>query len=470
MRVDICYVVSHGFALRMLVQTNLIGLLLERGLKVAIVSLNPEDQNFDVFRENPGISLIQWKESTGIWDDNYLFKRAYFLEDIDANTALKEKFYNSLFFSKSKHPWKRIRPLWYYTIYRLIRVFPGIRQRFLNSESKHLESAEADAIISRLNPRLLVSTYPVSIIEAKMLWAAKKHKVRTVLQMLSWDNITTKGRFPVLADHFLAWGPVMQRELMEYYNLDENEITVTGVPHFDLHVQVREGEVNPEALPSPRPFQGKAYLFFAMSSPRFAPREIDIVEWLAKAVQEGKFGEEVHLVVRPHPQNVQTFMAKTSWLKRLEALEGEKVIVDYPSLNDSQIRWSMQKKDMLALSQLLSGCSLCLNSGSTVSLDALQHHKPVILTSFDGKARLNYWNSARRLVDYTHLKQLCDMGGARITRSYASLEEAIRFFLSDPNHALEQRKSVLYNQCYQDDGKATARAVEVLVKQWEATA
>jgi len=462
MSVDICYLISHGFAARMLLQTNLVQRLTKKGLKVAIVSPDATDENWGDLSNDPLVQLVEWKTKSTIWDDDYLYKRMYFLEDLSKNSALLEKFYNALFYSDSRHPWKRVRPLYYYSIYQLIRFFPGIRARFLKKENKHLHSEEAQSILQELNPRLVVSTYPVSIIEAKMIHSAKEQGIHTLLHLLSWDNITCKGKFPAVPDSFIAWGDIMFNELQEYYGLTKEQVTICGVPHFDQHVEVRENPA-PEAMLTELGLNPeRPYLLVAMSSPRFAPKEIDIVEWLSSKTVQDFFGKEMQLVVRPHPQNVTTFMAKESWLTRLDALKSDRVAIDYPRLSESKIRWSMKKQDMLRLSNLITGCSVCLNSGSTVSIDALMHNKPVILTSFDADANLPYWNSARRLVDYTHLKKLVAAGGALSVGSFAALGKAIQTYMTDPKGDLSKRREALFQECYQDDGLATERVVAAL--------
>lgn len=446
----------------MLLQTNLIGRLTAKGYSVAIISPGANDENFAAFGNDDKVRLYEWHGKTSIWDDDYLYKRMYFLEDLKTNTALREKFYNALFYSKSIHPWKRIRPLYYYLIYLLVKVFPGIRTRFLKKERKHLASEEASALLEKIDPKLLVSTYPVSIIEAKLLHAARLVNTDTLLHLLSWDNITCKGKFPVLPDRFIVWGNIMQQELQDYYDVPEGKIKVCGVPHFDEHVRIRESAVELSVIHELGLSVHKPYLFFAMSSPRFAPKEIDIVEWLAKAVEADKFGQEMQLVVRPHPQNVQDFTAKKSWLGRLDGIRTQRVGIDYPEMVKSKIRWSMKKSDMARLSSILAGCSICFNSGSTVSIDALMHNKPVILTSFDGGARLSYWNSARRLKDYTHLDKLLKAGGAITVSSYSEMTDAIEAYLALPQQDLAQRRNALLEECFIDDGKATQRVVEAI--------
>ena len=385
----------------------------------------------------------------------------YYLEDINANTALKEKFYNGLFYSDSRHPWKRIRPLWYFLIFRLIKYFPGIRKKFLQSESRHLKSGFAKKLLEDLAPKTLVSTYPVSIMEAKLLYEAHAQNIHTTLHMLSWDNITTKGRFPVLPKYFVTWGPVMDEELTEYYGIDKVNKATCGVAHFDHHVKVREADSTAD-LSRLGLRNDRQYILIAMSSPRFAPKEIDIVEWLADQIQKDEFGKDMQLVVRPHPQNVTTFMANESWLARLEKIKSDRVGVDYPLLNSSKMRWSMKQEDMDQLAKLISSTILCLNSGSTISIDALMHHKPVIITAFDAQYKLPYWNSARRLIDYGHLKKFIREGGASVTTNYTELTHKIKELVKDPSKGQAKRLNALNRYCYKNDGQATTRIVNSL--------
>ena len=463
-KADVCYVISHGFAGRMLLQTGLIRQLTEQGLRVAIISPDPSDENLQELKSNPRVQVYDPQIKHTIWDDDYGFKRMYYLEDLKSNPVFWEKHLYSIYYSKSKHPWKRVRPLWYYLIFRLIPFFPGIRRRFQQTEGKHLESKRAAALLEQIQPELVVSTYPINFLESKFLYAAKKAGIPTLIHLLSWDNITSKGIFPVIADYFIVWGQVMYQELKEYYGTADERIHICGVPHFDHHIRVKQ---NPQFKPLLRDLKldpHKPYLFVAMSSPRFAPHEIDIVEWLSAAIQRGDFGPDLQLVVRPHPQNVQGSLSDRSWIKRLDRLQNQRVAVDYPQLVKSKVRWSMKKKDMDHLSNLLAGCSVCINSGSTVSIDALMMDKPVILTSYDGNQQLYYWKSARRLIDYPHQKKFVEMGGARVVHSHEELRSTILQYLQDPEFNKARRQYALEQECHLNDGQSTRRVVEAMVQ------
>ena len=253
----------------------------------------------------------------------------------------------------------------------------------------------------------------------------------------------------------------MAEELRHYYGVAGAAIEKVGVPHFDLHVRARdkgaadlllELGLDP-ALP---------YLFFAMSAPRFCPREIDIVEWLAHKVAEGELSRPVQLVVRPHPQNVEGDMADLSWLPRIDALKLlDRVAVIYPIMNtDSRLLYSINEQDMDTFTRLLAGSSVLLNSGSTVSIDAMMTDRPVVLTSFDGDATIDYWLSARRLRDYTHLAKIIALGGIRVTTDYAALEASIEDYLTDPGRDGEARRETIAAYCTVADGTATQRAAD----------
>ncbi len=464
MTFDIAYIVSHGFAARMVTQTDLLGLLVKEGKRVALICPDKNDENLKKYCENVGVILYEFSPESSFWTAQYADMRKYFLEDIDANVALKEKHIWATRYNKSKNPINILKPYLAYLVYKLIKIFPIIRQWYKAREEKHLYSPLAEKLIQEIKPKVLVSTYPVSFTEAMLLKAGNNHvNTKTIIHLLSWDNITCKGHFPQLADEYIAWGPIMKDEFMEYYNIPENKIHVCGVPHFDVHNNsicypdyrryLLEFGLNPEFK----------YLFFGMSSPRFAPYEIDIVEKLAEYISKDVFGSNMNLVIRPHPQNIQGSMSDLSWLPRLENIKSKRVAIYIPDIEESNLPWSMKNSDMISLSQVIGGSELVLNSGSTLSIDALCSNKPVILTSFDGIVSLNYWKSAKRLVDFPHLKKLISFHAVKVALNFNDLESQILKYLSDSKFDLDARQKATYEFCYLCDGKATKRVQEVLV-------
>lgn len=460
---DICYIVSHGFAARMVLQTGLLERLVRNGKRVALIAPDIGDTNLRDYAVRQGFRLYAFKAPKNYFTTDYMNMRKYFLEDIRHNPGLWAKHLQAIH-EKNRRLYFRLSAHIYYGVYQLIKIFPFIRTLFKAYENKILRSPRAEALIREINPALVVATYPVNLPESMLLRAGQQQGIKTAIHLLSWDNITCKGHFPALADYYIAWGPVMKSEFQAYYGIGEERIYECGVPHFDEHIGVWK---NPDATPFLRNMgldPAKPYLFVAMSSPVFAPTGIDIVEWLAAQVSAGTFGQDMQLVVRPHPQNVQRGMADKSWLPRLDAIRNDRVGVDYPDLVESELPWSMQHSDMLKLSNLLTGCAVCLNFGSTVSIDALVVEKPVIVIAFDAEKELPWYISGRRQMDYVHYRKLIALGGVRVAWSFDDLSRELDRYLSDPETDREQRRHTLLQECGDNDGRATERVAAALEK------
>ena len=90
------------------------------------------------------------------------------------------------------------------------------------------------------------------------------------------------------------------------------------------------------------------------------------------------------------------------------------------------------------------------------------HGKPVLITSFDADRQRDYWDSARRLMDYPHLKTLAELGGVEVVVDFPGLVRSLRAVLDEPTRGAERRAAALAAECHSDDGLATGRVVSVL--------
>jgi len=462
-KTDIAYIISHGFAARMLMQTDLLGKLSQKGFKIAVITPDKNDKNLVTYTEGKQIDIYEYNPKSALWTGEYIRLRKYLFEDIRKNPALWEKHLRDVINARQRKSFSALFKIrFYYFIYLLVRTFPVLRKLFAGFERKSLKDPDADSLIDQLQPELLIATFPVNLSESRLLFAGNKAKgTRTVIHLLSWDNITCKGHFPQLADYYISWGDIMKEEFMEYYSIPEQKIINTGVPHFDLHIQVSGSEVYKSLIQQKGLDPEIPYVFFAMSSPYFAPHEIDIVEWLSQKIETGHFGK-MQMIIRPHPQNMGGSMADNTWIQRLKNLQTKNISVDWPKMVESNLNWSMQMGDMLDFAHLIEGCIISVNSGSTVAIDSLLHNKPVILTLFDAENKLPWWQSASRIKDYKHCRKLVDEGGATIVNDYDEFLTAINGYLSDKNYQQEKRQHARFREVGVNDGNATGRVVDAI--------
>ena len=222
-KVDIAYIISHGFAARMLLQTDLLGKLLQKGFKVAVITTYKNDQNLLNYARDQHIEIIEYNPQSSLWNGEYMRLRKYIFEDIRKNPALWDKHSRDLNIAKQRSSFFALLKIrMYYGLHLLINRLPFIRKLFAGFERRSLKDSVADDILKELNPQLLIATYPVNLTESRLLYAGNKvPDTRTVIHLLSWDNITCKGFFAQLADYYISWGNIMKQEFMEYYNVTE---------------------------------------------------------------------------------------------------------------------------------------------------------------------------------------------------------------------------------------------------------
>ncbi len=447
---DYLFLISNGFSARMICQTDLLPALRRGGLRIGILTADRDDPSLQPLADNHGVELYQYEVKRSTLNDQLFQLRKYFLNDIRKNPALLEK-YMSRKLDPDRSAVKRVQTKLAGGLYWLGQRVPTLRPAYQRLERQLLRSEAASRQLAEIDPGCLVCTYPVLAPEPEFLLAAKDLDIPSVLHLLSWDNVPSKGVFPALADRYVVWGEAMERDLRARYPVAADAVYRCGVPHFDRHVRAAEATTG----------EAGKYLFFAMSAPRYCPHEIDIVEWVAERISRGVYGDGVQLIVRPHPQNVHGYLADLSWLPRIDAmakLPGVSVL--YPKMNkDSKLLFSIDEADMAEFTTALAGAAVVLNSGSTVTIDAMMTDRPVLLTSFDADRQLDYWFSARRLKDYLHLADIISYGGVRVTGNFTELDAGIRAYLADPSLDRAARRETIRAYCVAADGQSTKRAV-----------
>lgn len=461
--IDIAFLISHGFTSRGLFQTDLIAKLISNGLNIAVICINKEEQLVENCKKY-GVELYEYKMPYGRVQYHFDRSRKYFLEEIRKNPVLWEKHIRRTKNEEGRGLKNRIVNQIYYLIYLLFSTFPFLRKGFHKVEQSVLKDEKAYQLLKKIDPSILVATRPSDSSESFLLIAAKNLDIPKVYSIASWDNISSKGALPVLAEEYITWGPIMSKELQDYYNVTKSQITECGVPHFDIHYDIVQKNNNMTIKDYFGLDPEKPFLFFAMSAPVYSPHEIDIIKWIADRINEGYWGHDLQFVIRPHIQNVKGRIADTTWIQRLKNMKSEKVAVDFPKDNDSILSWSMHKESMKKLSHLIANSSITMSSGSTVSIEGVIADRPSIITSFDGGFKEKWWNSATRLITFPHLATAVSYDAIKIVRSYDELTTAIKNYIEHPNLDREQRQELTTAEIGYFDGKATQRFVNTYTR------
>ena len=197
---------------------------------------------------------------------------------------------------------------------RQILIRDSIKTSLKRFEKKVPPDSNICKDLLKRKPDVLVAT-PMNLRasdELEYVKAAKLLNIPTVVPVLSWDNLTTKGIFHVIPDLTLVWNEVQRHEAVSIHGVPANQIVVTGSPFFDKWFS-NDGMLEDRVHFCQRIGidSHQQYLVYLASTKRIAPEEYFLIREICdriKAHSDPRVRRLV-LLVRPHPANT-TYFAK----------------------------------------------------------------------------------------------------------------------------------------------------------------
>jgi hypothetical protein len=317
------------------------------------------------------------------------------------------------------------------------------------------ERVSPDARITRSleekRPQVVVAS-PINMRyseEVEYIKAAKALGIPTVVPVLSWDNLTTKGLFHVIPDLTLVWNRAHFDEAVSIHSVPPEKIFITGSPFFDKWFEdaapntTREEFCRKVGLNPSRPF-----IAYLGSSANIARDETWLVRELAKTLREHSNADlkGAGILVRPHPANARVY----------EQLDEEQVKV-WPrkgTLPDSE----ESRQDFLCTVRY-SVAAAGINT--TGMIDAVITGKPCITIMTD-----EYRATQLKAV---HFKHLLDSDALEVVTGADGCVDAVERLLHGEDNKKESRlrfvrQFVRPNGLHMAAGEVAARAIEMAAR------
>ena len=157
-----------------------------------------------------------------------------------------QRYFNKSYQDNSQHSfyqerWAKYLPIFIRFIFTKVSLFKSsLMRKFTDklfnlielisgspkTHKKIIDDFGPDAII--VSPAILRYSEEIDFIKY-----GKKKGIYSFISVLSWDNLTTKGGFNISPDKFIAWNYTHQEELINYHDVDNDNILVSGSPFFD---------------------------------------------------------------------------------------------------------------------------------------------------------------------------------------------------------------------------------------------
>lgn len=293
-------------------------------------------------------------------------------------------------------------------------------------------------------PDVFVNCSPFDFRDNKFQRSLHGLGVPAIVIIPSWDNPSTKGCLSLKSDIILTWGDHQKDELQSFYPaMDPACIRNSGIPQFDAYYQTsfhdneREKFLENLAIPA-----NKKVILYATCSEQLFHSEPTVVGDVVAALEAGKFGSDAHLLIRCHPADRST---------RYEHLCASDKVSIFPSsrMDTHNIySWVPPREETLILAETLRHTALCINTASTMTLDAIASLKPVVNVAYDGDTELPYEQSVRRFYDYHHYLPIARSVAVPVVHSKSELLAAICDALDEPDRLEQDRKFVFDHFCH----------------------
>lgn len=310
-------------------------------------------------------------------------------------------------------------------------------------------------LFEKYRPDLLLSAHPFSDIEASLIRQANKRHILSIGIINSWDKMTSRSILRILPDKLIVHNEIVKREAILYTGMNEKDIMVVGVPHYDIFFRGKPRErvefyarfnIDPE----------KRIILFCPTGQYYGKNDIEIINTLIKLQVSNLIGSDIQIFVRfPPNDNVD--------IKGISDLS--KVIFYQPGIRFSSKRgidWDMDFEDIQLLYDTLYWSALIICPPSSLSIDASIVDRPIINIKF-GDTRTYSTDNINLYYDSDHYKNILRHGGVRLVLNESELILWIKRYLNDQSLDRDGRRLIAEEQCYKLDGQSSRRMSKVIL-------
>lgn len=310
------------------------------------------------------------------------------------------------------------------------------------------------ALLKENNCSLAVITQPMFHSEIPVHTAAKALDLPTLGVVRSWDNLY-RG-LSIRPDILAVWNPVNRQEAIDLMLYSPERVVALGSAQFDAYFASetnwsREKFAQTLNLDPQRPILTLA----TTGSLLHMYDENYLVDFLLKAISDGRIPGRPQLVLRLHP---------ASKVEYFSMYQGHAdVRISYITGYIPTLGWTMTREDVIFMANLLRHSDVVVSPGSTITIETAIFDTPTVVPIFHTYQP----ELGKQLYDQVlsrHFKRVAALGLVPLIREPDGLITSINRCLSDRGWYREQRAQLVKDYINYTDGKSTQRLVELMVK------
>lgn len=292
--------------------------------------------------------------------------------------------------------------------------------------------------------------------EAAVLREARRRKILSIGFVSTWDRVTSRWMVRLLPDEMIIFNEVMKKEVMEFVDMPERRIRVSGAVQHDFLINLVADSKEEFFAELGIPLNHKLIVLGPLGQ-SFDPTkrvDLDLIDILHGFISAKKIaGGKAFVVVRFPPND----FIEEERLKKYPAF-----YYDIPGVRFSKKRgqdWDMTPDDFRHLKNLLTHADVVICFYSSLSVDAAVCDKPVINVDF-----YPAWPGRHPYYQTTHYSKVAAIGGIWLVKSKEELLQAINTYLENPELHADRRAEVARQQSWRPDGRSGKRVADIIEK------
>jgi hypothetical protein len=315
-------------------------------------------------------------------------------------------------------------------------------------------------LFAAYRPALLVTpTTGLYFGEGPLMARADRLGVPSVAIDLSWDHFTTKTAPLRRVMALSVWNDLMKREAMQLHGYRDDQVTVAGVPQFDIYADKQRLGSRAEFFKRVGADPERKLITLTTIPPVLFDNHPHVIDTLLRAIDANAFGQPAQLLVRVHPRDN---LSQYDRFVEHPHVHIEKPFRETIVAEGSNVDPSLA--DRLHLGATLYHSDVIVNVASTIAIEAAIMDTPIVNLAYDGDEQREYLESTRRYYDYTHYRPLVDARATRLAKSPDELVSEVTQYLNNAQRDSEGRALAAEQLCFRVDGRSGERVAEFIMR------
>lgn len=308
-------------------------------------------------------------------------------------------------------------------------------------------------LFERYRPDLVFVSHIYGRMDTELLAEAKRRGVKTIGMASNWDHYD-KYYLPFKADKLLVQSEQMKDFAARYQGYDPQRLVLVGYPYFDFIANPAYARSREDTLHI-LDFPPTARYILYVSGSSYCPDEPDIIEAILRWAEEGRFGEDVRLVIRPYLGG----RAKDREFdeEKYNRFEKHPLVAFY-----RKEFWGDMEKSIQFMNIVRHSASI-ISIYSTIVIEAAVLDRPLVGIGFDGYKKRPLQKSINRFAKREHFRDVLESGGLRTARSFEELFSILDSYFKNPSLDAEGRERLRRRVCHALDGRSSERIVEEML-------